>query len=75
MTPPTDAMLTISPCPHSRQHRSDHGSHAEEVGLEYGVDIFLLSLLHCSQIAIASIVDEHVDAPEYALGLLTGCLI
>jgi hypothetical protein len=56
-------MLTIWPEPraHAGQHRAGEGHQAEEIGLELGATGFVLALLEGGQIAIARIVDEHVD--------------
>ena len=47
---------------HRRQHRLGHGDQAEHIGLELGAIALLVRLLDRGEVAIARVVDEHVEA-------------
>ena len=68
-------MLTIAAAAaraHARQDGADHRRQAEEIGLELGADRRVLALLDRAHVAVAGVVDQHVDAAEGALGFLDG---
>jgi len=52
---------------HDRQHRLGHLQQAEYIGLELGADVFLARLLEEAEMAVARVVDQHID-PAEALG-------
>jgi hypothetical protein len=39
-----------------------------------GANILVLTFLHCRQIAVAGVVDEHIGITEHAFGLADGAL-
>ena len=65
-------MAPLTAGPHPGQHGLDHGDGAEEVGREQLGDVVVLTFFHRGPVAVAGVVDEHVDASEPVRGLLHG---
>ena len=64
-------MLTTAPGAagaHAGQHGLGDGDGAEDVGGEQLGDGVLLALLHRGAVAVAGVVDQHVDPAEALLG-------
>ena len=53
---------------HDRQHGARHRGEAEEIGVEHRAHVAVVAFLNSREIAIASVVDEDVDAAEAGLG-------
>ena len=64
--------VAAAACTHARQHRLGHRDQAEHVGLELRAYLVVLALLDRGHVAVACVVDEHVDRAELRLGLLDG---
>ena len=52
------------PLPHAGQHRLGQSHQAEEIGFEHGADFCVFAFLDRREIAVAGIIDQHVDAAE-----------
>lgn len=66
-----DDRLTILPrewAAHSGKGGLNHPTHAEHVHVKHLPHLHFLTLLHCSEIADACVVDQHVDVTEAFLG-------
>ena len=50
------------------QHGLDRVDHAEVVGVEERADLGVLALLDRGEVAVAGVVDQHVDPAEGLLG-------
>ena len=57
-----------APRAHAGQHRLDRADGAEDVGVEELADGVVLALLDGGAVAVAGVVDQHVDAAEPLLG-------
>ena len=64
--------MAATPRTHARQHRPGQREEAEHVGVELGTDLGLVALLDARLVAVARVVDQHVDAPEATFGRLHG---
>ena len=54
---------------HPGQHRLDHRDRAEELGFEQCADVGVVTFLDGRAVAVAGVVDQHVDATELLFGL------
>ena len=54
--------------PHAGQHRLDHVDRAEVVGVEQRPHLGVVALLDRGQVAVAGVVDQHVDPAERLVG-------
>src|SRR5215475_7287424 len=54
--------------PHSGQHRVRHLCQAEKIDVQNPVDLLLLALLDCGEVADAGVVHQDVDAAEVLVG-------
>ena len=69
--PVIERMLTMWPDPRARipgQHRLDHVHRAEEVRVEQRSHLVVVALLDGGEVAVARVVDEHVEAAERGVG-------
>ena len=57
-------MCPESAGPHCRQHRLDHIDRTEVVDIEQLSDLGVFALLDRGQIAVAGVVDQHIDSAE-----------
>ena len=77
MKPPIEEMFTIAPAFCARMSGRTArvtASEAEKIGLEHGADVGVVAFFDGGQVAVAGVVDQHVDAPELLLRHLDGGL-
>jgi hypothetical protein len=48
------------------------GDEAEDVGFELAADLFILALFDGGEVAVASIIHEHIDAAKTRFGIGNG---
>ncbi|MDQ1133964.1 hypothetical protein QE386_002559 [Pseudoxanthomonas winnipegensis] len=73
MKPPIEVMLRMWPAParaHVRKDRLDHRHGAEHVDLELPAQLLQRRLFQHAFVAIAGIVDQHIDRAELGLDAL-----
>ena len=60
--------MAFTSCAHAGQHRASHSEEAEHVGIELRANFRLLAFFYGRLIAVAGVVDQHIDASEFRFG-------
>lgn len=56
--------MPASTAPHLRENRTEDVPHTEDLHVEHPAGFLVGHLLHCTEEAVARVVDDHVDAAE-----------